>query len=341
MQHNVTQHNTGASDSDQVVIDPQRAIVDPHVHLWSFGSEAPTAPFFIQECVNTIYNSGHNVTHTVFVECNTMYRRDGPDHLKSVGETEFAVGMAAMSASGLYGDCHVAAGIVANVNLQLGAEVEEALAAHHFASNGRLRGVRCQTAYAEAGLFHRTASPDLAGLMLTKNYRNGARQVHASGLSLDVWCVYSQLTELIKVADCCQDGLIVLNHLGSPFNFDSEAKEAREVRETWRNGIEQLARRQHVVIKLGGIGMDPGRPFKRGDGNTDAETLATTWHPFIETCIEAFGCERCMFESNFPVDRGTCDYRTLWNTFKLITANYSEAEKNALFSDTAKRVYKL
>ena len=337
----MTVKKTTAAENDQAAIDPDRTIVDPHVHLWSFGSEAPTAPFLIEECANTIYSSGHNVTQTVFVECNTMYRLDGPEHLKSVGETEFAVGMAAMSASGIYGDCQVAAGIVANVNLQLGAEVGEALAAHFDASNGRLRGVRCQTAYAESGLFHRPAPPDLAGLMLTENYRKGVRQVHASGLSLDVWCVYSQLTELIKVADLCQDGQIVLDHLGSPFNFEPESKQAREIRKTWRDGIEQLARRQHVVVKLGGIGMDPGRPFKRNEGSTDAETLATTWHPFIETVIEAFGPERCMFESNFPVDRGTCDYRTLWNTFKLITANYSESEKNALFCDTAKRVYKL
>ncbi|BFM08584.1 amidohydrolase family protein [Halioxenophilus aromaticivorans] len=340
MQDKSPKHEITTPNYDDYVIDPYQAIIDPHIHLWNFGSSASMPPFLLEECANTISKSGHNITKTVFVECNTMYRHKGPEHFKSVGETEFAVGMAAMSESGLYGNCQIAAGIVANVDLQLGEKTDEVIAAHSSASNGRLRGIRCQTAYAKEGLFQKSAAPELANRMLTTNYAKGVKKVHAHGLSLDVWCVYSQLNDLIEVADRCPNGLIILNHLGSPFNFEQQTKR-EEVLNIWRHGIEKLAQRPNIFVKLGGIGMNVGKQFKRGEGTIKTEELAANWRLFIEHCIDKFGPERCMFESNFPVDRGTCSYRTLWNTFKLISINYSKKEKSALFYETARRAYKL
>jgi len=330
---------------DERALDPARVIVDPHHHLWDHGDAAGVAsgskPFLLQDFVRVIDDSGHRVTRTVYVECSSMYRREGPREFAPIGETEFANGMAAMSASGRYGDCCVAAGIVGSANLRLGANVAPILEAQVAAGNGRLRGIRFPTAYADAGLFGQPPDPTRKGILLEAAFRDGVRTMQRFGLSLDVWCLHTQLGELADLASSCADVTIILDHLGTPLQLDASSEPNSEVFTHWRAGMTELARRPNVVVKLGGLGMDVTAPIGRAGGQANSSELAREWQPYIETCIDIFGAGRCMFESNYPVDSTTCTYGALWNAFKSIAAACSEDEKTALFSGTATAVYRL
>jgi predicted TIM-barrel fold metal-dependent hydrolase len=326
-------------------IDPARDIVDPHHHFWDHGDIPGVAvgskPFLLPEFLQAIRESGHQIVQSVYVECNSMYRREGPQDLRPIGETEFANGIAAMSASGRYGDSRIAAGIVGTANLRLGAQVAPILEAQIAAGNGRLRGIRFPTAYAEAGLFGHAADPRSKGTLLDPAFREGVRALQRFKLSLDVWCLHTQLGELADLASAFPDLTIVLDHLGTPLTRDAHLGRGAPVFAQWRAGIVDLARRPNVVAKLGGMGMDVTVPIGTAGGTAPSSKLAEEWRPYIETCIEAFGARRCMFESNFPVDSATCSYGALWNAFKLIAAAYSEHEKAALFGATAVEVYRL
>lgn len=342
---NATTDLSGATLVEETPIDADRPIIDPHHHLWDHGS-APgvvngAKPFLLQEFLRLVDASGHHVTQTVYVECVSMYRREGPKDLRPVGETEFANGMAAMAASGRYGDCRVAAGIVATANLRLGLDVQPILEAQIAAGNGRLRGLRFSTAYADAGLFGR--EPDLTrkGVLSDPAFRDAVRLMHRYGLSLDVFCVHSQLAELSNLAAACADTRVILDHIGTPLRFDAHLGSKAEVFPIWRSHIVELSRRPNVVVKIGGLGMDVTSPIGTSGGQASSIDLAERWRPYVDTCLDAFGVDRCMFESNFPVDSATCTYGALWNAFKRISAACHEDEKTALFSGTAAAVYRL
>jgi L-fuconolactonase len=330
--------------TEEQPIDVQRVIVDPHHHLWDFGAvpgmTPDTKPFLLQEMLSVIGDAGHRVTRTVYVECHSMYRKDGPQEMRPIGETEFANGMAAMSASGRYGDCRIAAGIVGTADLRLGEKVVPVLEAQIAAGNGRLRGIRVPTAYAEISLFGQPADPAVRGVMNSSGFRAGVLALGQFGLTLDLWCFHPQLEELADLASACPETVIILDHLGTPLLSDSEPQRNVEAIASWRRGIVELARRPNVRIKLGGLGMNLNAPVGGRRGTARSSGLAIEWRPYIETCIEAFGPRRCMFESNFPTD-SACSYGALWNAFKLITAGYSEDDKTMLFSGTAEKVYRL
>jgi predicted TIM-barrel fold metal-dependent hydrolase len=330
---------------DEQPLDAARPIVDPHHHLWDHGNVPGVAsgsqPFLLQDFMRVIHDSGHRVMQSIYVECGSMYRREGPKDLRPIGETEFANGMAAMSASGRYGDARIATGIVASANLKLGMKVTPILEAQLVAGNGRLRGIRFPTAYAEAGLFGRAADPDAKGILLDSTFRDGVRVLQRFALSLDVWCLHTQLGELADLASACPDIPIILDHLGTPLKLDAHLGRDATVFTHWRSGMVELARRPNVVVKVGGLGMDVTAPIGTTGGTAHSSKLAEAWRPYVETCIEVFGAPRCMFESNFPVDGATCSYGALWNAFKLIAERCSDDEKNALFGGTAINVYRL
>lgn len=317
-------------------LDPGRVIVDPHHHLWDHGE-----PFLLPEMLKTLDEAGHKVVQTVYVECRAMYRQDGPEELKPVGETEFANGIAAMSASGRYGDCRIAAGIVGTADLRLGARVKPVLEAQIAAGNGRLRGIRTFTAYVQPEVFGGLSYEMTQGIMMEPGFHDGVRALPRFGLTLDVWCFHPQLGEVIDLASACPDTTIILDHVGTPLHVGPYANREAEVLADWRKSITELARRPNVRIKLGGLGMDLGAAMGSVRHNRSSSRLAAEWGPYIETCITAFGPNRCMFESNFPPDNATCSYGALWNAFKIIAAAYSEDEKAALFSGTARQVYRL
>ncbi len=331
--------------TEETPLDPGRPIIDPHLHLWDIRADSQgmvlAQRFLLHEAAEMIAASGHNVTHTVFLECHAMHRADGQVELRPVGETEFVAGQAAMSASGNYGPARIAHRIVGTSNLLLGEAVAPVLEAHVAAGGGRFRGIRMSAAYSEAGMFGMPANPAMKGLLTRPAYREGAAVLARMGLSLDVWCFHTQLGELIALADALPDLAIVLDHLGTPESQGAWAGREAEALAEWAALIGELAERPNVTIKLGGLGMDVTGGIGEAFRGASSEVLASEWRPYLETCIAAFGAERCMFESNFPPDNSAGSYGATWNAFKLVAQNASESEKDALFRRTAARVYRI
>jgi L-fuconolactonase len=331
--------------TEEPPLDPARPIIDPHLHLWDIRADSQgmvlAQRFLLQEAAEMIAASGHTITHTVFFECHAMHRAFGPPELRPVGETEFAAGQAAIGASGNYGPARIAHRIVGTADLLLGADVAPVLEAHVAAGGGRFRGIRMSAAYSAAGMFGRPANPGMKGLMTRPAYREGAAVLARMGLSLDVWCFHTQLGELIALADALPDLAIVLDHLGTPESQGHWAGREAEARGEWAALIGDLAQRPNVTIKLGGLGMDVSGGVGSVSRRQSSQVLADKWQPYIETCIAAFGAERAMFESNFPPDNAAASYGATWNAFKRIAASCSEAEKDALFSGTAARFYRI
>jgi predicted TIM-barrel fold metal-dependent hydrolase len=317
------------------VIDPERKIVDPHHHLWDRGGQR----YLIEEMAADIA-TGHNVVATVYVDCRSMYRMKGPEAFRPVGEVEFANGVAAMSASGGYGPAVICAGIVSHVNLLLGEAARAVLEAEIAAGNGRFRGIRHSSAW--------DADPNVAGmyatrpqgLLLDSTFRKGFACLAPLDLSFDAWLFHPQIGELADLARAFPDTRIVLDHCGGPVGIGSYADRREEIFATWKGSICDIARCPNVVVKLGGLAMRLlGYDFHEREKPPSSEQAAAAWRPYIETCIEAFGPDRCMFESNFPPDKGQCSYQVIFNAFKRIAAQYSETEKTALFAKTATDVY--
>ena len=319
------------------IIDPARPIVDPHHHLWDRGGQR----YLIDELAADIA-SGHNVVATVYVEARSMYRAGGAEALRPVGEVEFASGAAAMSASGGYGNAEICAGIVGHVNLMLGEAAREVLEAEIAAGNGRFRGIRHSSLW--------DADPEVAGiyalrpkgLLLDPTFRKGFACLAPLGLSYDSWLFHPQIAELADLARAFPDTRIVLDHCGGPIGVGGYANRREEIFEDWKASIQDIAKCPNVAVKLGGLAMCLlGYDFHKRARPPPSEQAAAAWRPYIETCIEAFDPSRAMFESNFPPDKGQCSYQVIFNAFKRVAAQYSEAEKTALFSKTAEDVYRL
>jgi predicted TIM-barrel fold metal-dependent hydrolase len=161
-------------------------------------------------------------------------------------------------------------------------------------------------------------------------------------LSFDAWLFHPQIGELADLARAFPDTRIVLDHCGGPIGLGSYAARRDEIFALWKKSIQQIAACPNVSVKLGGLAMCLlGYDFHQRPAPPSSEQLAAAWNPYIETCIEAFGPGRAMFESNFPPDKGQCSYQVIFNAFKRIAAQYSEAEKTALFSKTAEEFYQL
>ncbi len=271
-----------------------------------------------------------------------MYRGRGPATLKPVGETEFVNGVAAMSASGLYGDVLACAGIVGHADCNLGAAVRDVLEAHIVAGGGRFRGIRQSASSDPDKDVLGPLARQEGGLYMSPKFREGFAELAPLGLSFDAWMLEPQLPDLIDLAKAFPETQIVLDHVGTPLGIASYAGKREERFPIWKANILKLAELPNVAVKLGGLAMVfPGFSSFMSDPPTSSEVLAAEWKPYIETCIEAFGPERGMFESNFPVDIGSCDYDVLWNAFKVLARGASAAEKTALFSGTATKIYRL
>ena len=319
------------------VLEPQLRIVDPHHHLWERRNHRYLLPELLADT-----GSGHNITHTVFIEAMAFYREAGPVEMKPLGEVEFAGGVAAMSASGIYGATRACAGIVGHANLHRGAAAREVLAAMQGAASGRLRGIRHAGAWDASDELPNSHTNPPPGLYGDPLFREGFALLAPLGLSFEAWQYQPQLPDVIALARAFPQTSIVLNHIGAPLGVGPYAGQREAMFAHWKQHISELARCDNIVVKLGGLGMRIGMfDFHlRARPPTSAE-LAQAWRPWIEHCIAAFGPARCMFESNFPVDKITSSYAVLWNAFKRLAAGASAAEKHALFSATASRVYRL
>ena len=319
------------------ILEPDLPIVDPHHHLW----DRPGWRYLLEDFLADV-NSGHNVLASVFVQCRSMYRRDGPEELRPLGETEFANGVAAMSASGSYGPARICAGIVGHADLRLGARVHDVLEAHVRAGGGRFRGIRHISAWdADASIMNPSYRPP-PGLLADRGFREGFARLAPLGLCFDAWLYHPQIDELTALAQTFPDTPIVLDHVGGPLGIGAYAAQRAEVFARWAASIRALARCENVSVKLGGLGMRIGGfDFHQQPRPLASEPLAHAWRPYFETCIETFGTRRCMFESNFPVDKGAYGYAAFWNACKVLTRAASAAEKADLFSRTAARFYRL
>jgi L-fuconolactonase len=329
--------------SIEEVIDPDLPIIDPHHHLWDRNGDRYLLDELLADTGQAdATGARHHVRSTVFVECASMYVADGPEALRPVGETEFVNGIAAMSASGGYGDTRVAAGIVGFADLCLGAAVREALEAHIGAARGRFRGIRHAAGWHASELIRNSHSNPSEHLLLDAKFREGFAQLAPLGLSFDAWLFHAQIPELTDLARAFPDTTIVLDHFGGPLGIGPYAGQADAVFADWRRDIDALATCPNVVAKLGGLAM-PVNGFgwhKRETRPTSQQLAEATARYYLHT-IDRFGPERCMFESNFPVDKVSCSYLVLWNSFKRLAAGFNAAEKAALFHDTAARVYRL
>lgn len=343
----------------EAILEPDLPIVDPHHHLWDRRTYAtpPNAsgtaehPFmtaiadarrYLLDELLADTGSGHNVIATVFVECGAFYKAAGPMEMRVVGETEFVNGVAAMSASGLYGETRACAGIVSRADLTLGDGVAPVLEAHIKAGGGRFRGIRNSASFEADKEVLGPLNRVEAGLYLSDGFRKGFKHLAPMGLTFDAWLLEPQLPDLIDLARAFPDTTIILDHVGTPLGRASYAGRLEERFGIWRDNIRELAKSPNVVVKLGGLAMAfCNFPSFLSEPRAPSEQLAREWAPYIETCIAAFGPERCMFESNFPVDMGSCTYAALWNAFKRIAHGYSADEKTALFSGTAAKTYRL
>jgi predicted TIM-barrel fold metal-dependent hydrolase len=321
----------------EAIIDPDLPIIDPHHHLF----DRPGARYLFPEFLHDV-SSGHNIVATVFVQAHSMYRATGPAELRPVGEVEFANGVAAMGASGLYGKTRICHGIVGQADLTLGSRVEPVLAALVRAGGGRFKGIRHITAWDADVSLQNPDYPAPPGLLGDRTFREGLAVLDRLKLSFDAWLYHPQLGELTQVAGAFSDLKIVLNHIGGPLAIGAYRGRRDEVFAGWSASIKALAAHENLYIKVGGLGQRVcGFDFNEGTEPPSSETLANTFRPYFETCIEAFGPSRSMFESNFPVDKVAYSYPVFWNACKLIAKSVSNAEKADLFAHTAARFYRL
>lgn len=317
-------------------LDPDRKIIDPHHHFW----DRPQSRYILDD-LNADTGEGHNIVATVFVECGSMYRADGPTHMRPIGETEYVNGIAAQSASGQYGDMRAALGIVGHADLQLGDAVDEVLEAHIAAAPDRFRGIRHATVWEEHDVLPRGRGQD--GTLTEKpNFREGLRRLAKHNLSFDAWFYHPQIPAFTDLCRSAPETTIILDHFGGPVGVGPYAGTHADYYDKWKADIAELAKCENVHAKLGGINMAiNGFGWEDLDKPASSEEIAARTRDYYLHTIDCFGPERCMFESNFPVDKVSCGYGVLWNVLKRIGDGFSDSEKDSLFFGTAKKVYRL
>lgn len=326
---------------EETALEPNLPICDPHHHLWD-GRPGAVQPRYLLDEILDDMSGGHNIVSTVFIECGAMFKADGPENSRCVGETEFVNGIAAMSASGGYGKARVAATIIGTCDLRIGDASADVLDAQIAAGGGRFHGIR-RGAFWHASPEvenHRTQPPE--GLLLRDDFRRGFKHLAPRKLSFEVWCSHPQIPDAISLARAFPDTTIILDHFGGPIGIGPYKGKADEVFADWRTKIDELATCPNVYAKLGGLNMEVnGYDWQHKPKPPTSAELAEATRRYFEHTIERFGPARCMFESNFPVDKLSCSYTVLWNSFKILAKSFSADEKAAMFRGTAEKVYRI
>jgi predicted TIM-barrel fold metal-dependent hydrolase len=326
-----------ATDFRETAIDPGLPIIDPHHHLWDFAHHRYRAADFAADAA-----SGHNILGTVFIECGAEYRTTGPEAMRPLGEVEFVVQEVAAAAAAGIGPKEFCAGIIGHADLRE-PSTPALLDAEIAAAGGRFRGIRHCACFDLDTSFGspRTRAPK--DMLASGEFRRGLAELAPRDLSYEAWLYFPQLSEIAALAGAFPDTQIVLDHVGAPIGAGVYAGRTAEIFPVWKAGVLEVARRDNVVVKLGGLGMpyigDFG--FDKRRGQASSAEMAEAWRPYVETCLDAFGVDRAMFESNFPVDKPSCSYVQVWNAFKRLAAGYSADEKRKLFYANARAVYRL
>ena len=322
-------------------ISPNIPIIDPHHHLWDVGF----GRYYIEELLEDINSSGHNIISTVYImsSSNTeIYSKDGLEEFKPLKEIEFATSEGKRADLIPNNKVKVNASIVGSVDLTYGNKLQPVLEKAVNISEGRLKGIRMLLAsHIDPRISSGAVKSDL-GLMLHPNFIDGAKCIQNANLSLDFWIYHTQLNEMEKIARALPELTIILNHIGGPIHLgEYEGKQAATHRE-WRSAMMRLSRIPNINVKLGGLGMAVnGAKFHNNKFPPNSVQLSDVWKPWIYETIDMFGFDRCMFESNFPVDKGSCSYGALWNAFKILAKDMSDDEINKLFSKNAAKIYKI
>jgi len=318
-------------------LEPTLPIIDPHHHIW----DAPGWRYLFEDFLADV-RAGHNIRSTVYVQCYSMYRKGGPRELRALGETEFANGCAAMAASGVYGETRICDGIVGMVDMMQGAAARGILEKHMTIAGGRFKGIRQIAAWHPEEAVQPPLKGRLTDMLMQPKFRESFATLAPLGLSYDSWVFHTQLGEVFDLAKAFPNTMIAMNHLGGPIGVGSYAGHRDEVFTAWKGALRQVAACPNVFIKLGGLGSKIAVfTFHKNPNPPTSEDLAAAWKPYVETAVEIFGPSRCMFESNFPVDKGSCSYAVIWNAFKRIAGRYSGDEKSQLFAKTAAKFYRL
>lgn len=322
------------AQTPEVPLDPELPICDPHHHLWEDRGNRIT-PYLLDE-LRRDTSAGHRVVRTVFMECMSHYRTEGPEELRPVGETEFVREVAEESAS----DCKIE-GIVGFADMTLGERAMAVLEAHIEAGGWRFKGIRHATGWDPNPTIGAYRNPP-PGLLLDATFRRGIACLDRLGLSFDAQVYHHQLLEVASLARAFPSLPIILNHTGIPLGIGPYAGKREEVYRYWRDSMAELVPCENIYVKVGGFGMASfGFGWHERKIPVGSEEFAAAIAPYVRTCIELFGPARCMFESNFPVDKAACSYVVLWNAFKRVTQGLSPSEKADLFHDTAARAYRL
>ena len=319
------------------IIEPERPIIDPHHHLW-FGGGIPD--YLLKDLWNDT-ESGHKIVKTVFIECGVSYRETGPDYLKPVGETEFAADIAVQSAAAGATKA-VIAGIVSHTDLTSSDALEKVLEMHEAASKGLLRGIRHAGAHhphpEEAFIAGRYAP----GLFLDEAFQAGVRLLGRRSYTYESWHYHTQLRDFYTLAKAAPETTIILDHFGTPLGTKSFRDHREDIFQQWQADILKLAECPNVYAKLGGLSQpDNGFGWHEAAKPATSDELVAAQKRYYLYTIECFGVNRCMFESNFPVDKLSISYAVLWNAFKKMVADFSNDEKHMLFYGTAAKVYRL
>lgn len=319
----------------ELALEPELPIVDAHHHLRNRPDDVYLSADLLADAAG-----GHRIEATVCIECMAHFREDGDPLLRPVGETEFLRQETFAHARGP--GPRIGAALVGYADLAAGAAIRPTLEAHMEQGDERFRGIR------QIAAFH--PDPEARGstgtpppmLLLDPGFREGFAQLAPLGLSFEAWMYHTQLQELRDLADAFPDTRIVLNHVGGALGIGPYEARRRHVNAAWSSAVRALSHYPNLLVKLGGMGMRLfGFGFHEGAEPPTSERLAEAWRPYVETCVESFGAQRCMFESNFPVDKGSCGYVPLWNAFKRISSGWTPEERRYAFHATAVRHYRL
>jgi predicted TIM-barrel fold metal-dependent hydrolase len=325
------------AQTTEAPLEPELPIVDPHHHLWDMEYWGR----YLADDLVADLTAGHNVVATVFVDCHSMYREEGPEALRPVGETEFVDRVAAKFAAERAEKPGFCSAIVGNADLFLGDGVAEVLEAHLEASK-RFRGIRHSTAWDEDENIRYPGDTMHPGMLLDAKFQEGFARLGPLGLSFDAWLFHPQIPDLTALARTFPETPIVLDHFGGPLGIGAYAGRRSGIMAEWKRSIAELASCQNVHAKLGGLVMDiNGFGFHQREVPPNSTDLARETRDYYLHTIDCFGPDRCMFESNFPVDKESTSYTILWNSFKRMSESFSPAERTALFSGTASRFYRL
>jgi len=313
------------------VVDPDAPIIDPHHHLWPDGG---SFAYGLDDLLADL-GSGHHVIDTVFVQCGAAYRTTGPEPMRVVGETEFVAAEAARAPRRVMG------GIVAHADLT-DAALDDVLDAHAEAAGGRFRGIRHALSHALHPEVMTIPGRAPVGLSADPAFRAGVAALGERGLTYDTWHYHHQNQDFAELARAVPDTVMVLDHFGTPIGVGPYASQREQIFQQWTSDVEAISECDNVVAKLGGLAMpDNGFGWHTAERPPTSDEFVEAQRRYYLHTIECFGPDRCMFESNFPVDRLSMSYRVVWNGFKKMIADFSPAERDAMLRGTAARVYGL